>query len=192
MQYENSGVADDGEKQHATTTCRREYRRVVTGRDGSGRSFLLDDRVVHEGAMGNLDLWQSGPGTPDVGKLLGGVPIPFVPAPGGSLVRLFRLPPEGGATTAEERLKQATEFSKGIGLPGCQPDTSRHPFMHVTPTTDYLMVLAGEVSLLLDEGEPIELLPFDVVIQRQTNHAWINTGATDAYVLSVMISVPDR
>jgi hypothetical protein len=192
MQYKHRGASEDDGKQQATIACRRGYRRLVTGRDGSGRSFLLDDRVVREGTMGNLDLWQSGPGTPDVGKLLGGVPIPFVPAPGGSLVRIFRLPPEAGVMPPEERQRQATEFSKGIGLPGCQPDTSRHPFMHITPTTDYLMVLAGEVSLLLDEGDPIELLPFDVVIQRQTNHAWINTGETDAYVLSVMISLPDR
>jgi quercetin dioxygenase-like cupin family protein len=62
--------------------------------------------------------------------------------------------------------------------------------MHVTPTTDYIMLLSGEVSLLLDAGEPIPLQPFDVVVQRNTNHAWINTGREAAVLMAVMVGQP--
>jgi quercetin dioxygenase-like cupin family protein len=46
--------------------------------------------------------------------------------------------------------------------------------------------LAGSVSLLLDEGDPIALSPFDVVVQRATNHAWINTGDSEALLVAVL------
>jgi quercetin dioxygenase-like cupin family protein len=59
--------------------------------------------------------------------------------------------------------------------------------MHVTPTTDYIVLLSGQVSLLLDVGEPIVLRPFDAVVQRSTNHAWINTGSDAAILMAVMI-----
>jgi quercetin dioxygenase-like cupin family protein len=61
--------------------------------------------------------------------------------------------------------------------------------MHVTPTTDYIMLLSGEVSLLLDVGEPISLRPFDCVVQRATNHAWIVTGSEPAVLVAVMSGV---
>jgi uncharacterized cupin superfamily protein len=47
----------------------------------------------------------------------------------------------------------------------CLTDTSRHPGMHKTRTIDYVVLLSGEVTMLLDKGE-VELKPFDVVVQR--------------------------
>ena len=81
---------------------------------------------------------------------------------------------------------------EGVGSPECRVDTSRHPLMHVTPTTDYVMLLSGAVSLLLDVGEPIALQPFDCVVQRATNHAWIVTGSEPAFLLAVMSGVVAR
>ena len=59
--------------------------------------------------------------------------------------------------------------------------------MHVTPTVDYILLLSGKVSLVLDEGDPIALEPFDAVVQRGTNHSWVNTGDTTALLMSVMV-----
>jgi quercetin dioxygenase-like cupin family protein len=58
--------------------------------------------------------------------------------------------------------------------------------MHQTKTVDYVIVLSGEVTMLLDEGE-VDLKPFDVVIQRGTNHAWINRGAEPALLVGILI-----
>jgi hypothetical protein len=166
----------------------KSYRRIVTGFDSAGRSIVADDTFVAEAGIGNVNFWQAGPRGGDLPQAQGGEAFPFVPPPGGSLARVFRLPAGMEGASPEDLQGLSREFGAAIGLAGCQPDTSRHPFMHVTPTTDYIMVLSGDVSLLLDEGEPIGMQPFDVVIQRQTNHAWINTGKTDAFLISVMIS----
>lgn len=50
------------------------------------------------------------------------------------------------------------------------------PIMHRTMSLDYGIVLAGEVECWLDSGEMRHLKVGDIVIQRQTNHAWVNAN----------------
>jgi uncharacterized cupin superfamily protein len=64
--------------------------------------------------------------------------------------------------------------------------------MHTTATIDYIVLLSGEISLLLDEGEPIKLKPFDAVVQRATNHSWVNTGHEPALLMCVMVGTRRR
>jgi quercetin dioxygenase-like cupin family protein len=45
----------------------------------------------------------------------------------------------------------------------------------------------GEVDLLLDDGEATHLKPGDVVIQRATNHAWVNRGKETALLVAILI-----
>lgn len=78
-------------------------------------------------------------------------------------------------------------FFEHVGWSGARRDTSCHPFMHVTPTVDYILLLSGEISLLLDDGDPIPMKPFDAVVQRGTNHSWVNTGKTTALMAAVMV-----
>ena len=58
--------------------------------------------------------------------------------------------------------------------------------MHKTKTIDYIILLEGNVTLLLDDDE-VQLKPFDVVVQRGTNHAWINNGSEPALFIAVLI-----
>jgi len=58
--------------------------------------------------------------------------------------------------------------------------------MHTTRTVDYVILLSGRVTLLLDKGE-VELKPFDVVVQRGTNHGWVNRGTEPALFAAVLI-----
>ncbi|WP_131781514.1 cupin domain-containing protein [Legionella gresilensis] len=58
--------------------------------------------------------------------------------------------------------------------------------MHTTNTIDYVVVLKGEVTLLLDDGE-VRLKPFDAVLQRSTNHYWINEGNEPVLMLGVLL-----
>ena len=51
---------------------------------------------------------------------------------------------------------------------------SNNPIMHRTETIDYIIVLSGKIDLELDKGEVVTLRQGDVMIQRGTNHAWIN------------------
>jgi hypothetical protein len=48
--------------------------------------------------------------------------------------------------------------------------------MHTTDSIDYVMVVSGEVTLDLDDGEQTVLRAGDVVIQNGTRHAWRNHG----------------
>ncbi len=79
----------------------------------------------------------------------------------------------------------ADAFEK-IGAAHHRVDTTRHPAMHKTETIDYIILLKGDVTLLLDEEE-VKLEPFDVVVQRGTNHAWVNNGNEPALLIAVLI-----
>jgi quercetin dioxygenase-like cupin family protein len=58
--------------------------------------------------------------------------------------------------------------------------------MHRTETLDYCIVLAGEVDMDMDEGS-VHLRTGDVVIQRGTNHSWVNRGSEPARIAFVLI-----
>jgi hypothetical protein len=111
----------------------------------------------------------------------------FYPQPGGTMFRLFTIPPEDPSKSAADIAALRDWFFNEVGDPAARADTSRHPMMHVTATIDYIVLLSGEISLLLDEGEPIRLKPFDAVVQRATNHSWVNTGCEPALLMCVMV-----
>jgi hypothetical protein len=157
------------------------FRRLVTGRNAGGKSALVEDVRIEEGALGNFNLWTARADGTD-----GADAIPFFPGQGDTIFRVVRLPPPDANMTPAALEALAREFFVGVGSPACKVDTARHPLMHVTPTTDYIMLLSGAVSLLLDEGDPIPLEPFDSVVQRATNHAWIVTGSEPAIFVCVM------
>lgn len=163
----------------------RTFRRVVTGNDGNGRSVVVEDGpVAASGGAGNFEMWMSDPDRkPDA------LPpsVPFVPPLGTSIFRFFRVPPADKSMPAETVAEIADGFFAAVGDPWCRHDTSRDPLMHRTPTTDYIVLLSGSAALLLDEGEQIALKPFDAVVQRATNHSWINTGSEDAVFVAVMV-----
>ena len=78
-----------------------------------------------------------------------------------------------------------TAFSR-IGAAHNRIDATKHPAMHKTKTIDYIILLKGDVTLILDEEE-IKINPFDVVVQRGTNHAWVNNGSEPALLIAVLI-----
>jgi hypothetical protein len=51
---------------------------------------------------------------------------------------------------------------------------------------DYDIILQGKLTLLLDEGE-VEPKRFDVVIQRATNHGWINKGPETVLMATIVV-----
>jgi uncharacterized cupin superfamily protein len=63
---------------------------------------------------------------------------------------------------------------------------SRHPFMHRTESVDYGIVLEGEITLLVDEGETT-VRAGDIVIQRGTNHGWSNRSGKNCRIAFILI-----
>ena len=64
--------------------------------------------------------------------------------------------------------------------------------MHKTDSLDVIVLVKGEVDLLLDDGDATSLKPGDVVIQRATNHAWVNNGAETALLVAILIDAGEQ
>ncbi len=174
----------------------KPVRRIVTGHDEAGRSIIVSDQTsphVLENPVrpgrGLTDLWRTDqtPATNAGGDDAAAWPVILNPPEAGSVFRFFQLNPEAdeaGLTESEREARYAQAFA-AMGASADRHDTNRHPGMHQTRTVDYIILLEGEVTLVLDEAE-VELRPFDVVVQRGTNHAWINKGQTPALLAGIL------
>jgi len=162
-------------------------RLIVTGTNRAGKSIIAEETLVSMHGPGNFDFWQSQPGHSPNDLSIGRTPAKFFPPPGGSIFRLFTIPRADPNMKPADLAALQEWFFKEVGSPDARGDTSRHPLMHKTPTVDYIVLLSGEISLILDEGDPIALKPFDSVVQRATSHAWHNTGSEPALLLCVMV-----
>jgi len=102
-------------------------------------------------------------------------------------VRWFTIAPEDSSKSADE-LEAAAAFAfSAVGAAHCRVDTARNPGMHKTDSLDVIILVKGEVEILLDDGGAEMLKPGDVVIQRATNHAWVNRGGETALFVAVLI-----
>ncbi len=175
----------------------RAIRRVVTGHDKSGKAVILSDGavpVVHSNPMrpGQLsyEVWKTSampiPLPADEPEPTGGK-RQLHPVANGTVFRISEVPPESDAIRnltpeaaraafAASNAEEASTWGRG----------GRHPLMHRTETVDYAVVLEGEITLLLDEGE-VMLKAGDVVIQRGTIHAWRNHTSKPTRMLYVLM-----
>ena len=161
-------------------------RRIVTGHNARGQSVIVSDTtVVMEGQLHELWVTDGTPAHFGGAPHLGDLPVDLEPPKGGTVVRLVRFKPLQGLSRDEVEGMYSKGFA-AINASHTRVDTRRHPAMHKTHTLDYGIVLSGRIKLLMDEGEQ-ELKPFDVVIQRGTNHAWVNPGPEPALMAFVLI-----
>ena len=174
-----------------------QIRRVVTGHDASGKAVVLSDGpvpTIHSNPIrpGQLsfEVWKTH-----------AMPVPIdaaepeptagarslQPPPHGTLFRISVVPPES-EETRKLTPEQARELFRksGAGEASTFGSGGRHPMMHRTETVDYAVVLEGEITLLLDEGD-VHLKAGDVVIQRGTSHAWSNRSGKNVKMLYVLI-----
>ena len=169
-----------------------KLRRVVTGHDAQGKSMVAIDgpagSIIGTGGAGIGEIWIT-EGTPADNRNPADTsrrPVRLEPPANGSVFRFFVLAPSEKGLSAAELEKQAAEGFKAIGGEHCRVDTTRDPSMHKTRTVDYVILLDGDVTLIL-EKEEVRLKPFDVVVQRGTNHAWRNNRDTRAILAAVLI-----
>ena len=133
-------------------------RRVVTGHDAEGKSIILSDgpppqnhAMQGEGVGADfIEIWS----TPETVPSLTSLPVNepndrafTIMPPSGHLLRIIDIypPSQGGHRTV----------------------------MHRTKTVDYVVVIEGEITLILDDSEVV-LRQGEAVVQRGTNHAWEN------------------
>jgi len=168
----------------------RQVRRIVTTDDANGKSGVLIDGIASRTITVLTELWRTDAHPP---KHRDGVDHAeksdrLEPPRAGTLFRYFEIAPESEMAhlSEEEKRKAAADWFAGMNGRHLQPDTSRHPTMHRSPTTDYIILLSGEITLMLDKEERT-LKPFDCVVQRGTNHAWVNRGREPALLMAVLV-----
>ncbi len=158
----------------------KPIRRVVTGHDATGKAVVISDGPAPNVVVsphrpgGRTNVWR----TTSMPACYGGdrdeaaeeVSFTLEPMPGGSNFRISEYPPERPEDTARIDGKQA--FAQ-VGADHRLVEGARHPLMHRTETVDYAIVLEGRIDMLLDD-EDVPLKAGDVIIQRGTNHCWVN------------------
>ena len=175
---------------------KQAVRRIVTGHDAKGRAIIQSDapaeRVMtlpHNGPT-FYEIWNTRE-TPARIDRSGGEPhepgVTLSPPPLGTRIRVLDIPPETDASPAQGAAARELFASIGAGdaLSG-GADNARHPHMHRTETIDYGIVLEGEITLLVDEGDTV-VRAGDIVIQRGTNHGWANRSGKNCRIAFILI-----
>ncbi len=80
----------------------------------------------------------------------------------------------------------ATFLALQSGHPPTAEHKARHPGMHRTDTLDYVLVLSGQCTLVLDAAD-VELRQGDCIVQRATSHAWVNRSDAPCLLAVVLI-----
>ena len=167
-------------------------RRIVTGHNTNGKSIIKIDgppaRSIGEEIGGLYEIWNETGIAVDTLSDIDNADNDIILSPpdDGSKFRYFKIMPTPQGVSVEILNQIAEEAFSRIGAAHHRIDIARHPAMHKTKTIDYIILLEGDVTLVLDEEE-VRLKPFDVVVQRGTNHAWINNGKEPATLIAVLI-----
>lgn len=172
----------------------RQFRRVVTGHDETGKAIIESDmEAFHYLERPNrpgvrlTNFWLSN-GTPaEYDGPTETCEGPFIlhPPENGSVFRCVEFLPEDPDVLAKLDGKAAfAEMGAGANI----VEGARHPFMHRTDSLDYAIVLSGEIMMLMDdEKDDVHLKAGDVVVQRGTNHAWSNRFSEPCTIAFILI-----
>jgi quercetin dioxygenase-like cupin family protein len=121
-------------------------RRVVTGLDEEGRSaILIEGEIPRLNAMNAALAWKTDAPVAD----------------------------NSGREDAIVPYDVALLHSGGTNFAVCEFPPRCPAYMHATDTLDYLIILSGRVTLVLEEGE-VALNAGDLVVDRGIVHGWRN------------------
>jgi quercetin dioxygenase-like cupin family protein len=146
--------------------ARTAIRRVITGHDAANTATVIIDapatntKTPREGVASTL-MWCTDAMPADIA-------IGEAAEDMGARI-LGTAPPENGSRFI------VMEFAPGVVSE-----------MHRTETIDYIVVLSGEIDMDMDRSS-VKLRAGDVMVQRGTNHAWVNRSAAPARLAIVLL-----
>jgi len=169
-----------------------KVRRVVSGLSGAGRSTVIFDseapnqiELPDVPGLAATFLWMThgAPADNRGGADAATGPLVFPPKPRGSCFYVFEYPPLSRFDDPDQRERAR--------LGGRSPEDGQgaqraHPGMHRTATLEYIVMISGEITVLLEEGE-VTLKAGDVFIDRGVFHAWENRGEQPAVFASIAL-----
>jgi len=169
----------------------KPVRRIIADHDENGKAVITMDapapQVIHREAANLFTtlVWTSDQSPADVDSKedMGTRKVAVSPPDNGHVCRVVEFPPlkDGGASVDN------TAMLKEMGIdPASGGKPPRNPFMHRTRSIDYAIVLEGEIDMLLDDSE-VHLNQGDILVQKATNHAWVNNGDKTCRICFVLI-----
>ena len=170
----------------------QQTRRVVTGHDAGGRAVVLIDGAAPNAKLRKATgltstlLWvtEESPAELSGSADEAAREIGVAPPPRGSIFRVVDFPPsmDFGAVDSAAMLREMG-IEAGAG-------SARHANMHRTKSVDYAVVISGEIDMVLDDSE-VHLKAGDVLVQRGTNHGWVNRGRENCRIAFVLIDAKE-
>jgi len=166
-----------------------EVRRVVTKLDASGKAVVMIDERARLTAPRPpnyaANIWVTDKSLPD-----------FTPSDDRGKTRIGLVPPKSGTVfrivdfAPDSQGEQPTDMNHMMKIVGAEAPKKglppRHPMMHRTRSLDYVIILAGEIDMLLDDSE-VHLKAGDVLVQQATNHAWVNRSGKPCRVAFILM-----
>ena len=139
----------------------KSNRRVVTGLNAHGKSqVIIDDGIPWFNDMSAALVWRT------------------------------QQHPADNAGTEDTVVPYSVDLLRthGSNFAICRfPPRTNKAYMHATDTIDYLVILSGHVTLVLEEGE-VDLGPGDFVVDRGVMHAWRNSN--DVPCVAAVVNLP--
>ena len=134
-------------------------RRVVTGLNAAGKSCVIIDGAV-----------------------------PAMSDTGGLIWRSAAIPADNSGHADASGQTFSMELLHGGGSSFMVVDFApgMPSFQHATDTLDYIVVLQGEVTLELEEGEVV-CGPGSFIVDRGVKHSWRNDGNEVATIASIVV-----
>lgn len=136
------------------------HRRVVTGLDDEGRSTVIIDG-----------------------------PIPRFNEISAAFAWRTETHPADNSGSEDTAIPYEIELlhTGGSNFAICEFPANSDAYMHATDTIDYLVILSGHVTLVLEEGEAA-LGPGDFVVDRGVLHGWRNDHDEDC--IAAVVNLP--
>ena len=113
--------------------------------------------------------------------------------PNGTICRVLEMKP-GIEIPVDTPSEVILQFAKGA-FQNMQSDfeptlesVQRHPTFHKTDSLDYLVVLSGRLTMLMDDDAEVTLEPGNVVVQQGVMHGWRVEGDEPVRVFAVLVS----
>lgn len=169
-------------------------RRIVTGQRNGKSAVIFDGRSTNRQVnplvpdTGVTILWKSEAVPTDNSGVddAAGETFGLRQTEGGADFMIFQCAPH---VETQRRAKEAggdAWLAPGMLPAGTQTDSRAHPGMHRHDTTDFITMISGEITLILEDGE-VTLKPGDTLVNRGSLHAWENRGDAPAILSAVSL-----
>jgi catechol 2,3-dioxygenase-like lactoylglutathione lyase family enzyme/quercetin dioxygenase-like cupin family protein len=172
-------------------------RRIVTGHNAAGHAIIQSDgppdrtQVLSDSRATFHEIWNTRETPARIDRASAEPPeakLTLLPPKNGTRIRVLDIPPESADLKTMDSATARKHFAE-IGAPEASTlgtTNARHAYMHRTESIDYGIVLEGEVTLIVDDGET-NVSAGDIVIQRGTNHSWANRSGKNCRIAFILI-----